>query len=320
MKRTIAATASAAGLALVLSGCGQGGESQVNDDGSWSPSDTLEVAVGAQPGGGSDILGRALVQGIEELTDASAVVENYDTVEGVLLLKNKPGDAEIVGVGNYSNMVARPHEQDVGYGWKDFTQLAIVAEDVSYVVGKEGAFESAEDMISAAQEGSLTVGQVGSGASDSLVTDQMEKAFDFTLDPVVYEGGGDVVRGLLSGDLDLGVMEPSEFLPQVEAGELDVVLSTGNDAAEAELLADVPLAKDLGADQPFSTQWRVIFGAPELDESQQEYWVDTLEQWHESEGYSEYIESNLLTPLFLTGDELEAFIIDSEKTLLEDQG
>lgn len=320
MNRTLASAASVAGLALVLTACGQSGDTETNADGTWTPSGTLEIAVGAQPGGGSDILGRALATGVEDLTDASAVVENYDTVEGVLLLKNKPGDAEIVGVGNYSNMVARPNEQEVGYTWQDFTQLAVVAEDVSYVISQAGTFDSAEDMIAAAKEGGLTVGQVGSGASDSLVTDQLESAFDFTLDPVVYEGGGDVVRGLLSGDLDLGVMEPSEFLPQVEAGELDVVLSTGSEPAEAELLADVALAKDLGAEEPFSTQWRVIFGTPELDEAQKTYWVDTLEAWKDSEGYTEYIEDNLLTPMFLTGDELESFIAESEESLLEGQG
>lgn len=306
------------GVSLIfLTACGQNGDSGANEDGSWSPTGTVTVAVGAKPGGGSDIMGRAFASGIEGITGDTAVVENYDTVEGILVVKNEPGNAEIVGVGNYSNMVVRPNEQNVGYAWQDLTQLAVVAEDVSYVVAKTGAFDSAEAMIEAAKSGGLTVGQVGSGAADSLLTTQLEEAFGFSLQPVVYEGGGDVVRGVLAGDLDLAIMEPSEFLPQVEAGEMEVLLSTGSESSTDPGLADVPLASELGADRTFSTQWRVIFGAPNLDEAQQEYWLNTLEEWAGSASYDKYIADNDLLPVFLTGDDLTSFISESEQVLKE---
>src|SRR5699024_3332611 len=144
MKRTALASMTITGL-ILLTACGQNDSTGANEGGTWTPPDTLEIAVGAQPGGGSDILGRAFASGVEEITGSSAVVENYDTVEGVILLKSETGNADLVGVGNYSNMVVRPHEQDLGYSWQDFTQLALVAEDVSYVVSQPGAFESAED-------------------------------------------------------------------------------------------------------------------------------------------------------------------------------
>ncbi|MGO1884528.1 MAG: hypothetical protein ACTH3G_04090, partial [Citricoccus sp.] len=161
MTRKILATTSAFSL-LLLAGCGQGSGGETHEDGTWSPSGTLEIAVGAQPGGGSDILGRAFASAVEEHTGDSAVVENYDTVDGVLIVKDEPGKGDIVGVGNYSNMVVRPNEQDVGYTWEDYTQLALVAEDVSYVVAKSGAFSSAEEMVEQGNGGGLTVAQVGS--------------------------------------------------------------------------------------------------------------------------------------------------------------
>lgn len=303
---------------VALAGCSaeqQGGESA---DGEWQPDGDVEIAVGAGPGGGSDILGREFAAAYEEITGVTAVVENYDTVAGVLLLKQEPGLGEIVGVGNTANMVVRPNEQDLGYTWEDFTQLAIVAEDVSYLVAKAGAFESAEDMIDAAKAGGVTVGQVGSGSGDTLVADQVAEAFDITFQPVVYEGGGDVIRGIIAGDIDLAVLEPTEFLPQVEAGEIDVVLSTGSEPALHEALADVPLASDLGAEQPFATQFRVFFGAPELTEAQEGYWVDVLTEWSESDAYASYIEENALTPKLLTGDELDAYIAEAVSTLAGD--
>lgn len=316
MNRKILASTSLISL-VFLAGCGQDSAGESNEDGTWSPSGTVEIAVGAQPGGGSDIMGRAFAAAVEEHTGDSTVVENYDTVEGVLIVKEEPGRGDIVGVGNYSNMVVRPNEQDVGYTWKDYTQLALVADDVSYVVAKAGAFDSAQAMIDQGSSEGLTIAQVGSGAADSLLTRQLTDAFDMNLQPVVYEGGGDSIRGVLSGDVDLAVLEAAEFLPQVEAGEMDVLLSTGTEPADHPELSEVPLASDLGTDQRFSTQWRVIFGAPDLDEAQEVYWMDAIEAWTESPAYDEYIETNALSPAFVTGDELTTFIEDSEQNLLE---
>ncbi|WP_324276422.1 hypothetical protein [Blastococcus brunescens] len=120
---------------------------------------------------------------------------------------------------------------------------------------------------------------------------------------------------MIAGDIDLAVLEPTEFLPQVEAGEIDVLLSTGNKPALHEALADVPLASDLGAEEPFVTQVRLFFGAPDLSEAQEQYWVDVLTQWSESDGYAAYIEENALTPQLITGDELDTYISESVETL-----
>lgn len=307
--------ASFAGIGvLALTGCAGGADGGDTGDGPWEPQGTVEIAVGAQPGGGSDILGREFAAAFEEITGATAVVENYDTVAGVLRVKQESGNGEMVGVGNTANMVVRPTEQELGYTWEDFTQLAIVAEDVSYLVAKAGAFESAEDMIEQGQQAAITVGQVGSGSGDTIVADQIAEAFDLTFQPVVYEGGGDVLRGVLAGDIDVAVLEPSEFLPQVEAGEIDVVLSTGSEPALHDDLADVPLASDLGADSEFATQFRVFFAPPELSAAQEDFWVETITAWTESDSYAAYIEENALTPRLVTGDELDAHIAEAIET------
>lgn len=318
MRRYRAVLVLTAGV-LALSGCAATGGG-AGEDGEWAPEGQVEIAVGAQPGGGSDILGREFAAGFEEDTGVTAVVENYDTVAGVLLLKQEPGRADIVGVGNTANMVVRPLEQDLGYAAEDFTQLGIVAEDVSYLVAKAGAFSSAEDMISAAQSGGVTVGQVGSGSGDTLVAQQVGEAFDIEFEPVVYEGGGDVIRGVIAGDIDLAVLEPTEFLPQVEADEIDVLLSTGSEPAPHELLADVPLAQDLGAEEPFATQFRLFFGAPDLSPEQEQYWIDALTTWTESDGYSQYIEENALTPKLVTGDEMDAALAEASETISASTG
>ncbi|MFC7405729.1 Bug family tripartite tricarboxylate transporter substrate binding protein [Georgenia alba] len=323
MRRNGLAMALAISTALALAACSESQSSTPEgggEGGGWTPEEDVEVAVGAQPGGGSDILGREFAAAYEGVTGVTAVVENYDTVAGVLLLKEEPGRGEIIGVGNTANMIVRPSEQDIGYTWEDFTQLAVIAEDVSYIVARAGAYSSAEDMIEQARSGNLTVGQVGSGSGDTLVADQVAEAFDLTFQPVVYEGGGDVVRGVIAGDIDLAVLEPTEFLPQVEAGEIDVVLSTGSEPAPHPLLADVPLANELGTDQEFATQVRLFFGAPELSQEQEDYWIDVLTEWTESDGYAEYIEENALTPRLMTGDELDTFLADQVETLAGNGG
>lgn len=317
MKYTRIVTVAAFGSAvLLLAGCA-GQAANPSDGGPWEPTDTVEVAVGAAPGGGSDILARAFAADFQELTGHDAVVENYDNVEGVLVVQRESGNGEMLGVGNWSNMLVRPTVQDAGYAWRDLTQLAIIGEDISYVVAKAGVYGSAEEMLEEVRSESATVGQVGSGSGNELLIQQLETAFGIDARPVAFEGGGDVIRGVVSGDIDLAVMNPGEFMPQVEAGELEPLLSTASEPSTIDALADVPLASELGADENFATFWRNIFGPPDLSDEQRAYWEGVIQEWTESDAYDEYLASNFLQPALVTGDELIDFMEQDEAALLE---
>lgn len=299
---------------ISLAACGSEPAGEVGDDGTWEPEDTVEVAVPAQPGGGSDIMARAFAGGFPDLREGeNIVVENYDTVEGIIMLLQEGGNGEIIGPGNYGNMVLSPLQNDLGYTWEDLSLLALVGDDASYVVtAAGGGYTSAEDMLEAATGGGVTVGQVGSADLDSLIATQLEQEFDIDLQPVVFEGGGQQLRAVLAGDVDIALMEPAEFIPQVESGALVPLMGTGSESLDHPALEGVPTAADLGAENEFLTQWRVFYGPPELSDAQRQYWEETFSDWVESDSYEEYVSETLLLSRLLTGEELTAFVEESE--------
>jgi tripartite-type tricarboxylate transporter receptor subunit TctC len=292
----------------LLTACGSGGNGSASADGEWAPEGPVTISVGASPGGGSDIFARDFASHYGDATDETVSVENYEAIEGEMKIYSEAGNPEILGVGNYNTMVAHPLELDPGYTWDEFTHLAVVAVDVDYVVSGAGNFDSAEDMLEQASGQTLTFGGVGSGSSHEFTINQLAEAFDVDFQPVAFDGGGDLIRAAMAGDVDLIISSPGEFMPLVESGDVDVLLSTGTEEYRPEELADIPLASELGAETEFPLFWRNLYGPPDLTEEQQAYWVNAIKTWTESDAYEGYIEANALTAEFIAGDELIEFI------------
>lgn len=310
-KRT--STLIAAPALLLLVACGDTGSGSADAGGAWSPGGNVTMVVGASPGGGSDILARGFASEFESLTGETMVVENYEAIEGEMMVYSDQGNPETLGVGNYNTMIVHPVQLDPGYTWDEFTQLAVVAVDVDYVVSGAGNFESAEDMLEAASERTLTFGGVGSGSSHEFTIDRLAEAFGVDFQPVSFDGGGDLIRAAMAGDVDLIISSPGEFIPLMESEDVDVLMSTGTEEYRPDELSDIPLASELGADEEFPLFWRNIYGPPGLTDEQQTYWVEAIEAWAETDEYDEYIEANALSPELITGDELEEFISADEQ-------
>lgn len=295
--------ASVGALVLLLAGCGASGNG-ADGDGDWEPGGTVELIVGAGPGGGSDIIARNFASGFEGLTGGNIVVENQQPVEAEFGVFSETGNAEKIGVGNWASMIAHPHELETGYTWDDFTQLAIVAADINYFVTAPGAFDSAEDLVEAGSERTLTVAQVGTAGGHEVVIRDMAEALDIDLRPVGFDGAGDQMNAVIAGDVDLAFLSPGAFMPYVESGDVEAILSTGTEEYLPEELSDVAVPADLGVDREFPVFWRNFFAPPEIGEAEEQYWLDALESWTETDAYDEYLEENYLLPEFVTGDEL----------------
>ncbi|MEU3848056.1 tripartite tricarboxylate transporter substrate-binding protein [Micrococcus terreus] len=286
---------------LALTACSSGPGSGGDDDGEWAPQGTVDLVVGAGPGGGSDIMARSFAKGF----DGDIVVQNLEPVEGEFSVFSASGDPERIGVGNWASMIAHPSELDTGYKWNDFTQLGIVAADVLYLVAAPDTFDSAEDMVSEGQSRTLSVAQVGSSGGHQVVLEDMADALGIQVNPIGFDGAGDQMNAVISGDVDLAILSPGAFMPYVDSGDIEPILSSASEEYQPEGVGDVAVPADLGVDREFPVFWRNFFAPPGLTESEVEYWIEALKAWVESDSYDDYLETNYLSEEFLTGAELE---------------
>lgn len=287
--------------AFLLSACGSTGEDETDANGDWAPEGTTELIVGAGPGGGSDIMARDFAGEY----GGDLVVENLEPVEAELSVFTATGDAERIGVGNWASMIAHPAEMDTGYQWDDFTQLAIVAADILYLVAAPDAFDSAEDMVEQGDEEPLSVAQVGSSGGHQVVLEDMAAALNMEVNPIAFDGAGDQMNAVISGDVDLAILSPGAFMPYVESGDVEPILSAGTEEYLPEELTDVAVPADLGIDREFPMFWRNFFAPPEIGEAEVQYWLEAIEAWTQSDAYDDYLRTNYLAPAFLTDDELK---------------
>lgn len=319
---------------LGLAGCGApgGGGAGDGDTGGgeggsgFEPSKNVVMIVPFDPGGGSDILGRAMASGIEEVRpEVNISVENRVGGSGAVgysYLLEQEGDPHFL-LASETSAVALPITTDTPWTWEDFTPVAQIAEDATLlVVPQDSEFQSLQDVIDAAKQERLTVGIAGAGGLDDIVFSLVERDQDVELERVVFESGGEIVNAMRGGNIDLASLNPGEVIGQLESGDLKALVAFAEKRYEGDLLADVPTAKEEGVDV-FFTQYRGPFAAGGIKPEERKYWADAFVEWTDTEHYDKYIADNYLISVVRTGQEFEDYLKEYEKTLqsvLDEQG
>lgn len=309
--RTVISLAAALSL---TSACASSGEAA---DGAFAPSSATMV-VAASPGGGSDLMGRTVASGIEEVAgDVNVTVENRpggSTAAGYSYLLSQQGDPEFLAAAE-TTLSALPLATDTPYQWSDFTPIAQVAEEALVVaVRADSPYQTLDDLAAATKANGLTAGIVAAVGPDSVLLDLLSTAQGVSYEPVVFESAGESNTALLASNIDFLVNNPGESKAYIESKDMRFLAVFTEERLEAPLLATVPTAKEQGVDVTFA-QWRGVVAPGEIDAEAAAYWQNTITAWMGSDSYREYIEANNLTPVRRVGADFSTFLADYEQTL-----
>jgi putative tricarboxylic transport membrane protein len=304
---------------LGLVGCGQAGGGGGGGAG-WEPTQDVVMIVPFEAGGGSDILGRAMAAGMEQVREGvNITVENRPSTTGAVgysYLLEQQGDPHFV-LASETTAVALPITTETPWTWEDFTPIGQIAEDATLlIVPQDSEFASLQDVIDAAEQSRLTVGVVGTTGLDTIVFGLLEENAGVEFERVVFESGGELVTALLGGDIVMASLNPSEVIGQLEAGDLKALVAFAEKPYEGGELADVPTAKEEGFDVAF-TQYRGLLGPGGIQPEERQYWADALVAWTETDNFDKYIRDNYLISLIRTGQEFENYLQQYEKTIRE---
>jgi putative tricarboxylic transport membrane protein len=316
----------AVALTLTATGCGDD-EEEPADSGdqaataeAFKPEGTVNFWVPAPPGGGSDLMVRNFADYYRELGDADVAIENFENYAAFeRLIDQHEGDPNyVVGSTSGSSYVWSLTELDIGFDYTSFTNFAVFAEDGQFiVVADDSPYQTYDDLINAAKGETLTVAHAGAGGVNAVAEAQIEQAEGVEFEPVIFESGGEQLQAILGDDVAFAMMEPSEFIQNLEKGDVRAILNLSEEPNASELLADVPVPSDVGLDVDFASQFRAFIGAAGLTPEQTQYWVDQIEGWTQSEAYQQYVEESLVSPIFLGGEEAVSYI-ETEKATFEE--
>lgn len=335
-RTTVRAGAVLAVAALLLTACSDGGEGSSSPENGGEaaayPADDVTLIVPAAPGGGWDLTARTMQQVISdaELTDRSIEVVNREGGGGATgladLINNSEGDPNTLMIGGLV-MIGALAQANSPLSLSDVTTVAtLTSEPEAFVVRADSPYETIEDVVNAYSEdpNSVIFGGGSQGGSDHIVVGLLLDAAGedpSAMNYIGYAGGGEATAGILSGDVAVGVSGVSEFVGQIESGDMRLLGISVDD--EVDVAGEpAPTLASAGYDVDFAN-WRGIFAPAELSDEQLEGIVDFVTAVHDTEEWQSALERNGWRDDFRTGQEAQDFIdseIESITGVLEDLG
>ena len=304
---------------LVLTGCGTTAEGGSASDSAEGPMSGLQVMVPNSPGSGYDTTARAWAQVLEDEGLAEAIevfnLEGAGGTVGLQRLVNEEGNAEMLmqmGLGvvgaQYSNQSEATLDQT--------TPIAkLIEEAEAIVVPADSPYQSLDDLVAAwkADPANTPVGGASNpGGPDHLTPMLLAEEVGVTpseVNYVAYDGGGELLAGILGGDVKFAATGIGEVSEPAAAGQVRILAVTSDEPVEG---VDAPTLKDEGVDLTF-TNWRGIVAAPGITDDETQRFVDMITEMHGSDAWQQVLEDQGWTDSFVTGDEFNSYLDDESK-------
>ena len=308
--RTTTSLAGAATAAtLLLSACGgvstSTGSSSETDS---YPSGTVEMYVGADPGGSSDLISRQVSTGLSDALGASFPVINASGANGALAaaeVASAEPDGSTIAVQNASLFAITPLAvaEDEVTSIDDFEVVGGVSrDDYVLVTNADSEYQTIEDLRGA---DSLKYGTTGVGTGSQVAQALLFGDLGVDATDVPFDGGAPTLTAVLGGQVDAAALQIGEAVENIEAGKLTPLTVFGPERVDS--LPDVETATEQGLEVEVS-QYRFLTVPAGTPQDVVDTLAGGLEETVATQEYLDFNEQNNLTPLEVSGDEVVAML------------
>lgn len=251
----------------------------------WKPTKTVEIVVGAGPGGGNDRIARVLQKVLtgEKLVDATLIVVNKPGAGGEVAMKylnaqRDPGHYVLV---TNPSLITNPLTGIGTLKYTDVTPIAQLSSEYPMLfVRSDSPIMTAKDLLDRlkANPASLAIAVApGLGTGPHIAAASVAKAAG--IDPkrlkvVPFKSGSEGFTALLGGQLEVMSSTPANVLPQFTAGKVRVLGITAPERIGGAF-AQVPTFKEQGWDAVLNN-WRGVVGPKGMGQAEAAYWADVF--------------------------------------------
>jgi putative tricarboxylic transport membrane protein len=287
----------------------------------WQPTRPVDFVVHTGPGGGSDVLARAVAAMMEKekLVPVRMNVLNKPGGNGAVAaayLYEKKDDPNTIGFIT-SVWIAGPlTSSEAKITVNDLKPIAeLLLEPAVIAVRADSPFKTLKDFIDAAKAKPGSLKQSGGSVTsrDNIVRLQLEHYTGAKWAFVSFPGGGERLAALLGGHVDMMVIEPQEAGEHVRAGKLRVLAQLSDKRLPS--YPDAPTLKEAGFDVKSTPQIRGVVAPPQQPEEASAYWEGRFAKLRETASWKKYVLDNQLEESFQPGAEMKKSMADIEKQL-----
>ena len=198
------------------------------------PNRPVRLIVATSPGGGTDTLARILGARLGERLGQPFVIDNRAGGSGIVgteLVVHALPDGHTLLMGFVSSLVLTPAMTRTPYdALKDLAPIGLVAEaQYMLVIHPSVPARSLKELVAYAKAnpGRLNVASAGYGTPVHLSAELFKLVAGLNMTSVPYKGGGPAAAAVLNGESQLIFGSVSATLPQINAGKLIALGTTG---------------------------------------------------------------------------------------------
>jgi tripartite-type tricarboxylate transporter receptor subunit TctC len=215
------------------------------------PARPLRLIVPFPPGGGNDILARAVGQRLAESIGQQVIVDNRGGAGGMLggqIAATSDPDGYTLFLGSLGSLAHNPalRPNNPYDPPRDFAAVSLLATSAFILVAHPTAPASVKELIAVARAkpGALNYGSAGTGSSLHLTGELFKHTVGLNIVHVAYKGTAPALTELMAGQVQIMFSTMPPPLPHVKSGKLRALAVTS--AKRAKVVPDTPTLMESG--------------------------------------------------------------------------
>lgn len=210
----------------------------------------IRFLVGFSPGGGADIVARAIGTKLSESLGQNVIVDTRPGASGAIatgILAISDPNGRTLMLGSIGQLAVTPSLRsnlpfDIA---KDLAPVTKVSSASNILcLHPTITANNVRELLALAKIKSLNGGSSGYGNTGHLAIELLNMMAGIKIVHVPYKGGGSMIVGLLGGNVDLGFANPSTAITFIKQGKLKgIAVST---AKRSRLMPDLPTVAESG--------------------------------------------------------------------------
>jgi tripartite-type tricarboxylate transporter receptor subunit TctC len=230
------------------------------------PSRQITLIVPFPPGGSTDAIARIMADRMKGPLGQSVIIENVGGAGGSIAvgrLARAAPDGHTIDIGQWDTHVGSIIYK-LNYDLqKDFDPIGLISINPQLLLAKKNLpANNLTELVAWMKANPGKINFVNQNAAAQVTGILFEKATGQKLAYIPYKGAGPAMTDLISGQVDLLVVQAAVSMPQLEAGTVKVLANLSPKRSPA--LPDIPTSDESGVHGLYMSGWFGFFGPKNL--------------------------------------------------------
>lgn len=221
------------------------------------PSRQITLIVPFPPGGSTDVTARIMAERMKPILGQPIIIENVGGAGGSLgvsRLSHAAPDGYTIDIGQWDTHVGSiiyklDHDLE-----KDFEPIALISNNPQLMVAKKNLpADNLKDLVAWMKANPGQINFVNQNAAANVTGVNFEKLTGQKIQFIPYRGAGPAMTDLVSGQVDLLVVQGAVALPQIRGGKIKAIANLSPQRSAS--MPDIPTADETGVPGLYMSGW-----------------------------------------------------------------